>query len=278
MEFVYSGGNASSPVAFVSFGAMHTVFEIVLVHVEESHARSLADKVEALVLGLDRKLNRHDEDSVFYRINALSGNESTVVDDDVFSVLHLCEVFRKGTMGYFDISALSVVPVHPAYQLDPGPHSVSLCAEGVVLDAGGFGKGYALDRVRAFLSENGVRDALLNFGDSSVAAMGTHPFGDCWDVGIVSGGTPFRLKDMSLSVSGCRPDGQEHILDPVAHRLSCGGGLVAVEGRSAFVCEVLSTALYAAPPEERNRIIREFEDYRYKEIRQDISSWIEENL
>jgi hypothetical protein len=64
----------------------------------------------------------------------------------------------------------------------------------------------------------------------------------------------------------------------VAHRLSCGGGLVAVEGRSAFVCEVLSTALYAAPPEERNRIIREFEDYRYKEIRQDISSWIEENL
>lgn len=278
MEFVYSSGNPKAPVAFVSFEAMHTVLETVLVGVTETDARRLAGDIEKLVLGIDRKLNRHDSESVFYRINASSGHGSVAVDDDTFGVLQFCEAFRLNTGGYFDIAALSETTVLPAYRLDPESRTVSLADEGIVLDAGGFGKGYALDCVRRVLSEAGVTDALLNFGDSSVVAMGTHPFGDCWQVGTMSGGNSFMLKDMSLSVSGCRPDGQEHIIDPVERRAAGNGGLVAVEGRSAFVCEVLSTALYAAPESERKRIIKEFEGYRHTEIRQDISSWIEENL
>jgi predicted dehydrogenase len=91
-------------------------------------------------------------------------------------------VFRKNTDGYFDIAAFSPGGTVPAYRLDPAARSVTLTGADIVLDAGGFGKGYALDRVRKLLADAGVANALVNFGDSSVAAVGSHPFGDCWQV------------------------------------------------------------------------------------------------
>lgn len=278
MEFVYNSRNPKAPAAFASFEAMHTIFEMVLVHVGEADARQLAEKAESLVMELGKRLNRHDPESIFYLINASTCNAGIAVDEDTFGILQFCEAFRCSTYGYFDISALSKVACLPAYRLDPASMAVSLNAEGIMLDAGGFGKGYALDHVKRLLTEAGVTDALLNFGDSSVMAIGAHPFGNCWQVGTSSGGRPFRLKDTSLSISGCRPDGKEHIIDPITGKMAADGPMIAVQGRSAFVCEVLSTALYAAPADAREKIIRNFEGYSYTETRQDIGSWIEENL
>ena len=49
-------------------------------------------------------------------------------------------------------------------------------------------------------------------------------------------------------------------------------------GRAAFGCEILSTALYAAPAGARQGIAAEFEGYRHTEIKQHTESWTEENL
>lgn len=278
MEFVYSNGNGGAEAAFASFGAMHTVFEMVLVRVGEPRARSIAEKVRLLVTGIEKKISRHDPDSPFARLCSSGPGSPVEVDDEVFSVLQFCETFRKSTVGYFDIAVLSGNSVRPAYSLSPETKSVTLSGEDILLDAGGFGKGYALDRVRQLLVEEDVKDALLNFGDSSVTALGSHPFGDCWAVDVKTGGGTFRLKDSSLSVSGLRPDGTAHIMDPVDGSLVGFPGLVAVQGRSAFVCEVLSTSLYAAPERMRPAIISAFDGYSYKLIKQDMKQWIGENL
>lgn len=278
MEFVYSSGNPETPAAFVSFEAMHTIYEMVVVGACEFKARKLAEDVENIVSRIEKILDRHDVNSEFYKINESAGHGWTVVDEETFGILQFCEIFRRSTMGYFDISALSGIRVSPSYRLEPGSCSVALAEDSVVLDAGGFGKGYALDHVKKYLDGAGVRNALLNFGDSSVVAMGQHPFGDCWQVGALSGGHQFRLRNKALSVSGRRSDGKEHIMDPVQQRFVAGGASVAVEGPSAFVCEILSTALYAAPAEMRPGIIRGFEGYDYVELRQDMTSWIEGNL
>jgi thiamine biosynthesis lipoprotein ApbE len=42
--------------------------------------------------------------------------------------------------------------------------------------------------------------------------------------------------------------------------------MIVVEGRSALVAEVLSTALYAAPQSEREAIMQQFEGYRATEV------------
>lgn len=278
MEFVYSAKNPQAPVAYATFEAMHTVLEAVLAGVGEPEARRLSGEIERLVETLDAKLNRHDDGSVFAKINASQGREAVALDEETFVILQLCEVFRKSTGGYFDIAALSERGNTPAYRLDPVTRSVTLAGDGVVLDAGGFGKGYALDRVKKLLTDAGVGSALVNFGDSSVTAVGSHPFGDCWQVAATAGGGTFRLREVSLSFSGLRPDGQAHIVDPTNRRMVSEGGVIAVEGRSAFVCEIVSTALYAAPRGARQGIVAEFEGYSYTEIKQDTESWIEENL
>lgn len=278
MEFVYSAKNPQAPVTYVSLEVMHTVLEMVLAGIGESEARRLAEEVERLVRALDVSLNRHDSTSLFAKINASQGTESVVLDEETFVILQLCEVFRKSTGGYFDIAAFSGCRTVPTYRLDPATRCVTLCGADVVLDAGGFGKGYALDRVRKLLAASGVANALVNFGDSSVTTLGSHPFGDCWKVAARTGGGEFRLKGSSLSLSGLRPDGRAHIVDPTSGRMVSDDCVVAVEGCSAFVCEILSTALYAAPNRERQRIITAFEGYCYTEIKQHTQSWTDENL
>ena len=278
MEFVYSAKNPDAPVAFASFGAMHSVFEIVVPGVSEQEARNVAAKAETMVAAVEKKLNRHDPESVFSKLDSSSGLATVEVDDEVFLILQFCEAFRKSTAGYFDIAALSISEIRPAYIMSPEKRTVSLAGQDLFLDAGGFGKGYALDMVRSMLEREGVDNALMNFGDSSVTALGHHPYGDCWKVETRSGGGSFRLKGSSLSVSGLRPDGIAHIVNPVDGTVVGNRGAVAVEGRSAFVCEVLSTALYAAPEAMRQAIMAAFGGYSYKVIKQDLKQWIGENL
>ena len=95
----------------------------------------------------------------------------------------------------------------------------------------------------------------------------------------------FRLRDSALSVSGRDREGRDHIVDPhtgrpastsastghpapqAAHPATASAirtqasARIAVTGRSALVCEILSTALYAAPKELQNEIIANFEGY-----------------
>ena len=294
MEFEYSRANPRVTVAFASFEAMHTVLEGVVTDLDEPAARQLFASIETRVREVESRLNRHDPASLFARINASKGREAVPLDEETYVLLQLAEVFRRTTDGYFDLAALSdrgaggatetggatgdrlgaasgaaaggKMPDTPGCVLDPATRSVRLTGEEVLLDAGGFGKGYALERIRPLLTEAGVRRALFNFGDSSVMSVGTHPLGDCWPVGTVAGGEPFRLVGSSLSISGLHPDGRAHIVDPTSGRMVSRRMMVAVEGRSAFLCEVLSTALYAAPADLRDRIAARFEGYRYTEI------------
>lgn len=294
MEFEYSRANPRVTVAFASFEAMHTVLEGVVTDLGEPAARQLFASIETRVREIESRLNRHDPASLFARINASRGREAVPLDEETYVLLQLAELFRRTTDGYFDLAALSdrsagsvtgpggatgdrrgaasgaaaggKMADTPGCVLDPATRSVRLTDEGVRLDAGGFGKGYALERIRPLLTEAGVRRALFNFGDSSVMSVGTHPLGDCWPVGAAAGGEPFRLVGTSLSISGLHPDGRAHIVDPMSGRWVGRRTMVAVEGRSAFLCEVLSTALYAAPEERRATIAARFEGYRYTEI------------
>ena len=69
-----------------------------------------------------------------------------------------------------------------------------------------------------------------------------------------------------MSVSGRMPAGEYHIVDPHTGLKVAQDGMIVVEGRSALVAEVLSTALYAAPQSEREAIMQQFEGYRATEV------------
>ena len=278
---------------------MHTRFEALWVSNRESAAEA-AEKIEAEVRRLEAIFNRFDAGSEVAALNR-SREKVKVISEDLWFLLELSEQMRAGTQGYFDIAAQSALRAGEArFTLYHASHEIKL-SKGCVLDFGGIAKGYALERVRKILCENyGVQNALLNFGGSSVLGIGHHPLGPCWLVaaegslpegrntrGSVAGGPPaeagggvspkgelptggfpsaatgaFELCDCALSVSGLTRGGRNHIINPRTGRAPAREGNVAVQGKSAIVCEALSTALYAAEPEVRNEIIANFDGYR----------------
>ncbi len=122
------------------------------------------------------------------------------------------------------------------------------------LDLGAIAKGYAVDCIARTFRRRGIRRALINFGASSLYALGAPRGLPGWPV-MVRGHTPgalagaFLLRDRALSVSGThRRDltGRElgtHVIDPRTGRRLRRRAMAAVIGPSAETAEVLSTAL-----------------------------------
>ena len=245
---------------------MHTKVELLFVMEDGNRAKELCEAVEALFEKTEKSMSRHLPGQGLAVVNS---TESAVqVDDDLYFAIEMCEQLRRATGGYFDIAALSPSRQRPAYRTYPPTHQVQRCFPEAILDLGGFAKGYALEKAKALLQEAGVKKALLNAGNSSVLGIGTHPLGDAWLVSP-AGDTDvqFRLHDSALSVSGRNGTGRDHIVDPKTGAMASKVLGIAVAGRSALVCEALSTALYAAPDAEHDAILAQFEDYEITDIR-----------
>ena len=269
-EFRYSDKNPLHPISFFEFDAMHTHIEVLLTGLAHEQGQSLAQEVESRVKQMERRFNRFDQKSPLSVLNSRAVAESIEVDDELFMALELCEVFRVATRGYFSVSAGSAAGV--PYVLDGAKHSVRYADQDVQIDMGGFAKGFALDRVLKMLRESGATAGLLNFGNSSVAAIGHHPYGEWWSVGVENQARrgemacEVHLCDSAMSLSGRTPSGEYHIVNPHTGVKVAQDEMILVEGRSPLVAEVLSTAIYAAPKSERGAIIKQFEGYSATEI------------
>lgn len=276
-EISYSRKNPDYPIVYATFGAMHTRVELLAVGLSEEQGRGLMVEAEREVKRLERLFNRFDSRSPLAVVNMTAIGQSVKVEDELFMALELCEVFRRATAGYFDVTAAddgvdAVSDGRGGYALDGKEHSVRILREGARIDLGGFAKGYAAESVRRIFEQADVRQAVINFGNSSIVAMGHHPYGEWWPIGIEhrkvksAVAREVKLKDGAMSVSGRAESGDYHIIDPMTGNRAVGEELIVVEGRSALVAEVLSTALYAAPRNKRNAIMAQYEGYVATEI------------
>lgn len=137
--------------------------------------------------------------------------------------------------------------------------AVSFATEGLLLDPGAIGKGFAIDEAAQWLqrSENGPNSFLFHGGHSSLIARGEHNHLQGWPVGI---GNPLLTKkrlgtvllhNQAMSTSGSniqffRQDGRRygHILDPRTGWPVEGMLSVTVFADSAAVADALSTAFF----------------------------------
>ncbi len=174
--------------------------------------------------------------------------------------------------------AMKCVGMH-LVRLDENARTIRFEVEGIEIDLGGIGKGYAIDEAMSILQEAGVHDAFLHGGTSSMKGVGRSPEGPYWNVAISAAneGTGDEevlavvpLSDRSLSVSDVRGKWFEaddstfgHVLDPRSGRPVSVASLSAVECRSASLADALSTALLVAGAEERETILRGYPEARF---------------
>ena len=262
---------------------MATRFEIVLHGERPASLRAAGEEALRLVEELEAQLSLFQPGSEIAHLNVRAAREPVRVTPALFSLLQHARRLHEESGGAFDITIAPLVrcwgfmggkgrlprPEEVAaarakvgmglVQLNPGDLTVQFARDGVMLDLGAIGKGYAIERAAEVLREAGVTSALIHGGTSTVQAIGQPPGEECWKIALE---TPFRspetptllatvpLKDEAMSVSGIKDHCFEaggrtfgHIIDPRTGEPALGAVLAAVVLPSATETDALSTAL-----------------------------------
>lgn len=263
--------------------AMNTRFEVVLWGRDEPYLTAAGEDALREIHALDQQLSFYRDDSDVRELNALAAHRPVTVEPRLFALLREAQALSTATGGAFDIT---VAPLLQAWgltggggripteeeveaarrltgmhllELDPEARTVRFAREGVLLDLGAIGKGYAVERALDLLREYELPGALLHGGTSTAKAIGVQPDGSPWRIAVQH---PARaeealavvtLAETALSVSAVHgkyfTEGEErygHVLDPRLGRPVQGALLAALACNSATESDALSTALLVA--------------------------------
>jgi len=264
-----------------SHEAMTTFFEVITPGGDSAYANQAANAVFLEIDRLESLLSRFDICSDVAQINRLKPGESMRVAPDVFECLSVAAWVFAETGGAFDVTVAPVLcfqkDINKIRQvgsadfenarsrigmmrlvLDDSDYSVGIrpdAEQGVELDLGGIGKGYALDKAADILEEWDIRDFLLNAGSSTALSSGTGDKDGGWLAGVggvwgkAAGMETVRLFNEALNGSGTEVKGA-HIVEP-GTGLPPAGHLAAWSlCPSATAGDALSTAFMVMPTEK----------------------------
>jgi thiamine biosynthesis lipoprotein len=241
--------------------------------------RSVSDRAAqhafALAADLERMMTRLNESSDLNRVGQAAG-WFVPVPAELARALRLARRLAAITGGAFDPTVGPLVDVwrgadgsdaRPARarlavarasvdwrRLDVRERAVRLRERGMALDLDGFGKGWAADRIALGLRRLGGLAALVNFGESSIVAIGGSRPGHGWPVLVRDprGGFAgaFMLANRACSTSATRRwtssrpvEAAPCIIDPHSGRQLPGIAQVTVIARTAAIAEAASTAM-----------------------------------
>ncbi|MDD4632744.1 MAG: FAD:protein FMN transferase [Proteiniphilum sp.] len=246
---------------------MGTRFDIIIIGKNKSESEAVWFKIESELKRLDRLLNRFDPASEVSKINNIVEHQQIRVSEEMWQILNNCKFYHQETFGLFDITLKNFY----AIRFHEHNKAVSFSQSGIRIDFGGYGKGYALKRIKGIMEDAAVHQCFVDFGNSSILGVGHHPFGDAWKVSIEN---PFdagqtadeiSLRDMALSVSGNTPSYSGHIVHPKSGSPETGRKSVSVIMNDPLDAEVLSTTFSIATESEKEQLKKSFKIFDAKE-------------
>jgi len=283
--------------------AMATRFELVLHGSDESVLRAAGEEALDEIARVEDELSYFRPTSQVFRINQEAAHGPVRVAPRLFRLLQQARQLSAESGNTFDITVAPLMRCWGLYtregrvpepgelaaaraktgmnlvDLDDARSTVRFTREGVQLDLGSIGKGYAVERAGELLREAGVTSALLHGGTSTVLAIGTPPDKDGWMIALehpanVKGSqehtgvlvlplAKVSLRDESLSVSAvwgksftAADRSYGHVIDPRTGQPTEGALLSAVVLPSATESDALSTMLLTLGPEGFEQALR----------------------
>lgn len=266
---------------------MGTTFRILLYTDSDSIAHSAANDAFKHIEYLNGVLSDYLEDSELSKLSdtAVAGGELTV-SKTLYDLLEKSVEISKVTNGWFDITIGPYSQIwrglhrmtnpelpdsielkearsrvgYSMISLNPGKKSVKLLKEGMRLDPGGIGKGYAADEALLVLRQADINRALINAG-GDISAGDPPPGKDGWNVAIPvhigEDSTFFEetiFANRSVNTSGSLYQSVEiddknysHIINPktgLGHTEQVQVSVIAADGADA---DAFATALNVMP-------------------------------
>ncbi|MCB1125472.1 MAG: FAD:protein FMN transferase [Verrucomicrobiae bacterium] len=301
--------------------AMATRFELVLNGSDPVRLRSAGEGALDEVDRQEARLSLYRATSEISQVNRLAAGTPVTVSPPVFSLLEECVRLWQSTGGAFDITVAPLMrawgflrgtgrmPTEEAImaarakvgmqhiRLDAARRTVHFEREGMMLDLGAIGKGYAIDEAVGLLRDDGVVSAFFHGGTSTCYALGRPPAFSGWRTAITrdelgapaarpaspppedpapareTAVTVVELVDASLSVSAVKgkafeSDGRVygHVIDPRTGWPVQGAQLAAVVGPGATKTDALSTALLVLGEPEMDRLAAAFPRYGFLSV------------
>jgi thiamine biosynthesis lipoprotein len=261
--------------------AMATSFEVLLPFDAEG-ATEAADGALDEIDRLEDQLTVYRDDSEVSRLNRSAARQAVPVAENLFELFQLADTISRETDGAFDITTGAMSKAWGFFRrcarvpsaderrallrrvgmdkvvLNEAERSVRFLCEGLEINLGSIGKGYALDRAAAHLRDYNQRSALLHGGHSSILAVGSEPGGDRgWPVDIRHPWDAERrlalvwLRNRGLGTSSAtfqhlEHDGRKlgHIIDPRTGWPADGIASATAVAPTAAQADALATAFF----------------------------------
>lgn len=277
----------------VAQSAMACEFEVLMN--QHQHPQGAERAMEALqvVSQLERLLSVYKPRSELSVLNRFGGARPVSISHDTLTLLELARDLQKLTAGVFDITAARLseiwgfsrregsVPTQEAIevalqqvggqyvQTNAGERTAHFSREGVQVNPGGIGKGYALDRAVGRLIDHGIENFMIHGGLSSVAARGDRQHSATGGGWLVAVKHPWRweekigtvrLRNQALGTSGSGKQffhfggvRYSHIIDPRSGWPAQGMMSATVICPSGAIADALATAFFVMGPELSHR-------------------------
>ena len=211
---------------------MGNQFQITLVASDEIWANQMMDIAVNEISRIEKLLTTYNDESETNLINRNAGIKPVKVSEEVLQLIKRSLKISQVTDGAFDITYGSIdkslwnfdkhltslpdaLAARKAVKLinyrnvliDDKNNTVMLKEKGMRIGFGGIGKGYAADRARFMLEQNGVESGIVN-ASGDMVAWGTQANGDFWNIGISHPDYPsiplatLVLKNQAIATSG----------------------------------------------------------------------------
>jgi len=257
INFISSEPGAIPNLQRFSHQAMATTFQIFIVHPDAGYACQAAYAAFDEIDRLEAELSRFIENSDVARINNLAAGQRLQVSLPTFECLQIAGRMYDETDGAFDITVGALLDGRlntevSGVELDQDEHTVKLAVDGVKVDLGGIGKGFAVDMTAGLLGEWDINVALIHGGYSSVLALEAPTGTNGWPITFSNPAdmkktlARLELRDRAVGASGLLKG--EHIIDPRTAKPAQGNSAVWAVASDAATADALSTAHLVMKP------------------------------
>ena len=284
--------------------AMATRFELILLGDDEKYLRAAGEEALNEIERIESRISPFKPESEISLINQNAAIQPVRVSIEVFNLLKIAKELWQNTEGAFDItvgplmklwgfrgnttntpSPESIKKIKQIcgmnlVELDDENFTVKFLKDGVKIDLGAIGKGYAIDKAIIVLKEAGITSAFMHGGTSSAAAIGISQNSELWKISVeipsfldinVSGAIALvELFNSSFSVSAIwgRTGKTEneifgHIIDPETGYPVKNCILAATRTKSATYADALSTAILVSGKKICKSILNKYPDLNY---------------
>jgi thiamine biosynthesis lipoprotein len=207
-------------------------FEITVAVEEEARGFEIIEAAYDYIQTIENQLTTYNENSDTARINAAAGIHPVEVPSETFALIQRCQRISRITQGAFDITygsvdkslwnfdtSMSRLPDaatakrmvrlinYENVELNVQDQSVFLREKGMRIGFGGIGKGYAAEKTREWMRQQGITAGIVN-ASGDLTTWGKQPNGKPWTIGIADpnqSSTIFsylEVSDMAVATSG----------------------------------------------------------------------------